>query len=61
LGVYALVAGALWLFVPTIQRTFLLPHLFRPLVAAMLLFGVPVAAAVAWRYPRLGTGDSEER
>jgi len=57
---YALVAGALWLVVPSIQRTFLLPQLFRPLVLVMLIFGVPVAAAVAWRYPRLGAGGSED-
>jgi hypothetical protein len=60
LGVYALVAGGLWLSVPSIQRLFLLPQLFRPLVAAMLLVGVPVAVAVAWRYPRLGAAPSEE-
>ncbi|HSG08580.1 MAG TPA: hypothetical protein VLA36_09485 [Longimicrobiales bacterium] len=60
LGVYALVAGLTWLAVPSIQRVFLLPRLFRPLVAAMLIFGVPMAAAIAWRYPRLGSDDSEE-
>jgi hypothetical protein len=60
LAVYGLVAGGLWLMVPSIQRTFLLPGLFRPLVAAMLIFGVPFAAAVAWRYPRLGAGSDRE-
>ena len=60
LGVYALVAGGLWLSVPSIQRLFLLPQLFRPVVAAMILVGIPVATAVAWRYPRLGGGAPEE-
>jgi hypothetical protein len=60
LGVYALVAGAVWLMVPSIQRVFLLPQLFRPLIGAMLLSGIPVAVAVAWRYPRLGAAESED-
>lgn len=60
LAVYAVVAGVVWLSVPSIQRTFLLPQLFRPLMAAMLLAGVPFAVAVAWRYPRLGAPESDE-
>jgi hypothetical protein len=54
LAVYAVVGGVLWIAVPSIQRTFLLPGLFRPVMAAMILVGIPVAGAVAWRYPRLG-------
>lgn len=60
LAVYAVVAGAVWVAVPSIQRTFLLPQMFRPLMAAMLLVGVPFAGAVAWRYPRLGMSESDE-
>lgn len=59
LAVYALVAGLTWAVVPSMQRLLLLPQLFRPLVAAMLIFGVPVAVGIAWRYPRLGSQDSE--
>jgi len=54
LTVYAVVAGLLWLALPSIQRTFLLPELFRTLFGALMLSGIPFAAAVAWRYPRLG-------
>ena len=60
LGVYALVAGLIWVAVPSVQRLFLLPQLFRPLVAAMLIFGVPVAVGIAWRYPRLGSEDPQQ-
>jgi hypothetical protein len=59
LAVYALVGGGVWLAVPSIQRLLLLPGLFRPLVGAMLALGIPVAEAVAWRYPRVGSAAPE--
>ena len=60
LGVYGVVGVVVWVAVPSIQRAFLLPQLFRPLVGGMLLIGIPVAAALAWRYPRLGASEAED-
>ena len=54
-GVVALlvVRGAAWL-----RRVLALPPLFDTLGIGLLVVGVPVAAALAWWYPRLGQPHS---
>lgn len=37
-----------------IRRLLLLPPLFETLLSGALVLGVPLAIAVAWRYPQLG-------
>lgn len=39
------------------RRIFALPGLFSDLLRLGLLAGLPVAAVLAWHYPKLGHGD----
>lgn len=41
--------GGFWL-----QRVLFLPPLFGRLLVGMVALGIPVAIALAWRYPHLG-------
>lgn len=54
--VYALVAALLLPGVDLLARALALPPLLGRLVRWILVLGVPVAAALAWRYPELGRG-----
>ena len=60
LGVYIPLALLLWAAAPSVQRIFLLPQIFRPVLAVFLVTGLVVAVAVAWRYPHLGEGDGPD-
>ena len=59
LAAYAVVAALLWWALPAVQRLLLLPSLFERIARGALLLGVPVVAALAWRYPSLGAGGEE--
>lgn len=51
---YALGAWLVLQFGGAIRRLLLLPPLFETLLNGALVLGVPLAIAVAWRYPQLG-------
>ena len=53
--VYAIVAGVVLLGSSALQRLLALPGLFMLAVRIGLLVGVPIAIAVAWHYPKLGS------
>lgn len=44
-----------------LRRVLVLPPLFDTLLRAGLAVGLPVAAALAWSYPRLAGGSGPER
>jgi len=53
-----------WFAVDPLRRVFVLPALFTKATRVMLLAFLPVALAVAWRYPQLGKpegGDGREQ
>ena len=54
LVVYLLVAWLVTGLAGWLQRVLALPPLFRELGLALLVLGLVVAIAVAWRYPELG-------
>lgn len=57
LAAYVVLAGLLWVLLPVIRRTFLLPELFDTLTKGALAVGAALAALVAWRYPEMGVGE----
>lgn len=50
---WLVLGGAGWL-----QTALALPRLFDDLLRLGLALGVPIAVVIAWRYPRLGGGES---
>jgi hypothetical protein len=54
LSAYALGAWLLLPMLDALQRVLFLPELFNRLARGALLLGVPVAIALAWRYPDVG-------
>lgn len=59
---YALGAWAVLLVGGWLSRVLALPMLFDQLLQAGVYLGVPVAALLAWHYPRLagGSGDGSD-
>jgi membrane protein implicated in regulation of membrane protease activity len=53
---YVLVAWFVLGMARWLQRVLALPPLFGTLLTGVLFIGLPVALAVAWRYPRIGEG-----
>lgn len=41
----------------TVERVLFLPPLFERLAYGALVVGVPIAVALAWRYPDMGDGS----
>ena len=60
LAVYLVVGVGVWFAVDPVRRVFVLPALFSKATRVMLIAFLPVALAVAWRYPQLGQGEAEE-
>lgn len=60
LVVYAGVAALILPGVDALQRILALPPVFGLLVRIGLVGGVPMAVVLAWRYPALGSGSSEQ-
>ena len=60
LAAYVVVGGMVWLAVDPVRRVFVLPALFTKATRVMLIAFLPVALAVAWRYPQMGQGEVEE-
>lgn len=60
LAVYAMAGTLLWLAIPGIQRTFLLPMLFGTVARGAIVAGAVLASWVAWSYPRIGRHDDGE-
>ena len=60
LAVYLVVAAGVWLTVDPVRRVFVLPALFTKATRVMLLAFLPVALAVAWRYPQLGKSEADD-
>ena len=60
LAVYLVVAVGVWFVVDPVRRIFVLPALFTKATRALLIAFLPLALAVAWRYPQLGQGGAEE-
>jgi membrane protein implicated in regulation of membrane protease activity len=58
---YVLVAWFVLGMARWLQRVLALPPLFGTLLTGVLFIGLPVALAVAWRYPRIGeSSDADE-
>ena len=54
---YVFVAAGVWFAVDPIRSLFLLPALFTTGTRVMLVVFLPLALAVAWRYPNVGGED----
>jgi membrane protein implicated in regulation of membrane protease activity len=58
---YVLVAWFVLGMARWLQRALALPPLFGTLLTGVLFIGLPVALAVAWRYPQIGESrDSDD-
>lgn len=57
LAVYGVVAVVVVAFSVTVRRWLALPQMFESAVRWGVVLGIPVAAALAWKYPDLGHGD----
>lgn len=57
---YVLVGAGIWLAADPIRRIFVLPALFTTAARGLVLLFLPVALAVAWRYPRLGATPTDD-
>ncbi len=49
-----------WFAVDPVRRVFVLPALFTKATRVMLFAFLPVALAVAWRYPKLGQAEGDD-
>lgn len=59
LAVYVVVGWLVMGLAGWLRRVLALPELFDVLLRAGLLVGFPIAAVLAWHYPRLGVGGLE--